>query len=178
MNKQDIDAERRRQRRLEEMGTNSPICLACGYTKKWYNFHGHHIAGQNYDREAIEFFCTRCHGDFTERQRYHPRALPGPPRATERLEHFCLGLDDILTAINHFMSEWSDQLNERGLVRYIAGERIQISDRQFAHLYFTNLASFLPRVRRRFRYHGKAAVDEWREAASGEARSNKRSHRS
>ena len=156
IDKQEIDRERRKQRRLEQMGTNEPICLISGCTK-WYNFEGHHIAGRHYDKEAVEYFSRDSHGDLTEEQLYHPEwpnAHPKPSAAICLLRYLC-GLNDILRKINEFLEQ----------------NPSVFADRRTASIYLRALAGFIKRTSRRLRYHGIAVANE---TAKGRARNSSR----
>jgi hypothetical protein len=69
MNKHDSDKERRRQRYLERIGTQHPVCI-CGGTE-WCTFDGHHIADRLFDKH-VEFFCANCHRRLSESERFQP----------------------------------------------------------------------------------------------------------
>src|ERR1035437_4451692 len=104
MDKRDIDRERRKQRRLEGMGTNSPVCITCGWTE-WYSFHGHQIAGRRFDKH-VEYFCQRCHSGFTEEQKSLPKPTSENTGQAESAGHYCLGVALILKPTARMLEEF------------------------------------------------------------------------
>jgi hypothetical protein len=108
MDKRDRDRERRKQRRLEEMGTNNPVCIGCGRAV-WYSFHGHHIGERQFDSHA-EYFCTNCHSDFTEALKSYPKTSCKTPGAVESAGHYCLGLAVIFYPIARMLEDFGCKL--------------------------------------------------------------------
>jgi hypothetical protein len=47
MNERELNRERRRQRALERLGTNTPRCVACGHNDP-HALELHHIAGDDF----------------------------------------------------------------------------------------------------------------------------------
>ena len=59
MNNHELNLERRRQRALERLGTNTPRCVVCGFDNP-LALELHHIAGRAYDDELVPV-CRNCH---------------------------------------------------------------------------------------------------------------------
>ena len=110
MSKRNNDRERRKQQRLERLGTNNPRCPGCGETR-WYCFDAHHIAGRRYD-DTIVSLCLNCHAEQSEFQKDHPATISSPPDPLERIGHFLLGVADLLETLIRKLREFGHQLIE------------------------------------------------------------------
>jgi hypothetical protein len=110
MNKQGKNAERRKQQRLERLGTNNPICPGCGETR-WYCFEVHHLAGRKYDGGSAPV-CNNCHAEQSERQKDHPEQMSEPPHRLECIGHYLIGLADFLESIVRKLRELGHELIE------------------------------------------------------------------
>src|SRR4051794_12530737 len=118
MTPEEIKREQRKQRRLEALGTNKPICT-CGETH-WACFDVHHPAGQEFDKNAKVPTCCNCHRKLTIDQKDHPafRSEDADPleAALHRLIRMALGVADMLrlaadhlvaaaTALAHYLEQ-------------------------------------------------------------------------
>lgn len=110
MSKQQNDPERRKQQRLERLGTNNPRCPVCGETR-WFCFEAHHIAGRRYD-DTMGLLCLNDHAEQSECQKDHPPPIFTPSDRFERIAHFLLGLADLLEAIIRKLREFGQVLIE------------------------------------------------------------------
>jgi hypothetical protein len=86
-------AERRKQARLDKLGTNTPRCVLCG-EDDYRCLEGHHIAGRAYDPYTM-IFCRNCHRKLSDMQTDHPKQKSTPPTREEIIGHFLLGVADI-----------------------------------------------------------------------------------
>lgn len=86
-------AERRKQARLDKLGTNTPRCVLCG-EDDYRCLERHHIGGQAYDDDTA-ILCRNCHRKFSDMQKDHPRQKSNPPSREEIIGHFLLGVADI-----------------------------------------------------------------------------------
>lgn len=87
------DKERRKQKRLEMLGSNHPICIICG-EDDWRCFEQHHIAGKAYGDELCTV-CRNCHRKLSDEQYDHPKQIGKPPCNHEAIGHILLGLADL-----------------------------------------------------------------------------------
>lgn len=97
MTEQELRKEARRQRRLEQLGTNDPRCGTCGETDdrciEW-----HHVAGRRWDDGTVAI-CRNCHRAVSDDQKDHPRFNPAADPTLDSIGHFLLGLADLLRLI-------------------------------------------------------------------------------
>jgi len=93
VNKHKLNRERRRQRALERLGTNTPRCAVCGYDDP-LALELHHIAGRAYGDELVPV-CRNHHRPLSDMQKDHPLAVTTPPSDRECIGHFLLGLADL-----------------------------------------------------------------------------------
>ena len=81
MNDYEKHQERRKQKALERLGTNTPVCVLCGETN-WRCLELHHIAGQALDG-TLAIVCRNCHRKLSDMQKDHPQPASTPPEALE-----------------------------------------------------------------------------------------------
>lgn len=86
--------EKRKQDRLERLGSNNPSCLICGEDDPAC-LELHHLAGRIYGDDKI-IVCTNCHKKLTERQKDHPPVQSETPNSLECRGHLLLGTSDVL----------------------------------------------------------------------------------
>ena len=77
MDKLELNRERRRQRALERLGTNSPRCPFCGCDNP-LALELHHVAGRAFDETEVPV-CRNCHRTLSDWQKDHPAASAIPP---------------------------------------------------------------------------------------------------
>jgi hypothetical protein len=94
MDQKFLNNERRKQGRLDYLGTNEPRCLNCVEDDPCC-LEKHHIAGRKYDDELV-IVCRNCHRKLSDAQSDHPKPKGGEPSLEERLVHFLLGVADLL----------------------------------------------------------------------------------
>ncbi len=89
--------ERRKQKALERLGTNSPVCVLCEEAD-WRCLELHHIAGKSFDG-ALAIACRNCHRKLSDMQKDHPQSASTPPEQLDRIGHFLLGLADLFALL-------------------------------------------------------------------------------
>ena len=88
----DRNKEIRKQKRLEMLGSNNPVCIICG-ENDWRCLEQHHIAGQKYSDDLCNI-CRNCHRKLSDSQRDHPKQIAKKPSKNETIGHTLLGLAD------------------------------------------------------------------------------------
>lgn len=111
MTKSPSDYDRRKQARLEKLGTDKPICGICGNTD-WRTIEQHHIAGQKRD-ETVVLICANDHRIVTDDQKDHPEFDPAADPMLDKIGHFLLGLADMLKLIVEKLYEYGHALIKR-----------------------------------------------------------------
>lgn len=89
--------EIRKQKRLESLGSNHPVCTLCG-EDDWRCLEQHHIAGQAYDDDLCTV-CRNCHRKLSDDQKDHPKQVGKPPFSLEAIGHLLLGLADFFALL-------------------------------------------------------------------------------
>ncbi len=112
MNDQELKRERRKQRALERLGTNTPRCPFCGIDEPLV-FELHHIAGRANGDEALPV-CRNCHRILSDGQKDHPPGNSNPPSDSERIAHFLLGLADMFELLVKRLREFAEKLFASG----------------------------------------------------------------
>jgi hypothetical protein len=167
MNKHDNDRERRKQRFLERMGTDHPVCVTCGETE-WCTFEGHHIAGRQFD-EHVEYFCANCHRLLSESQKYHPKATSKAAGTVECAGHYCLGQADILIPAGRMAEKFGHQLLELGHGDEISSDASRALTLDVGH-FLIAFAMIFENVARQLEQYGSRLCDEAAQAAGAGCR--------
>jgi hypothetical protein len=94
VNDKEYDRERRRQARLERLGTNQPKCLFCPEDDPSC-LELHHLSGKDFGEDCI-IVCRNCHRKLSDRQKDHPRSSTKNPNTPERRGYLQLGIADAL----------------------------------------------------------------------------------
>lgn len=157
MDKRERDQERRKQRRLEEVGTNRPVCIACGCTD-WYTFEGHHIAGRHFDKH-VEYCCANCHRRFTEAGKSRPQPSSKSPEAAECAGQYCLGLSDIFEPVARMLDDYGNKLVQLPNSRETGSDTDKSLTTEIGH-FLIALAAILGRVGHRLEHYGTGLIDE------------------
>src|SRR5690349_8607640 len=89
--------ETRKQKRLEALGGNRPVCVICG-EGDWRTLEQHHIAGQAYGDELCNV-CRNCHRKLSDDQKDHPKQTSKNLNNFETIGHLLLGLADFLALL-------------------------------------------------------------------------------
>lgn len=97
MNNDDWKREKRKQRRLEALGTNDPKCGCCGVTD-WRCLELHHVADHGCDATTV-IVCRNCHRGLSDDQRNQPPFDSDADPTLHAIGRFLLGLADMLSAI-------------------------------------------------------------------------------
>jgi hypothetical protein len=103
--------ERRKQKRLEKLSSNNPICGTCG-ERDWRCLEGHHVADYGRDDLTVSI-CCNCHRKVTDDQKDHPPFKRDADPLLDRIGHFLLGLADLLRLIVERLYEFAHMLIER-----------------------------------------------------------------
>lgn len=111
MNDREKKKERRKQKALERLGTNTPVCVLCGETD-WRCLELHHIAAQAFDGTPA-IVCRNCHRKLSDMQKDHPEQTITPPDPLERIGHFLLGLADLFALLVDKLREFGKDLIAR-----------------------------------------------------------------
>jgi len=156
MKNHDHKSERRKQRRLEDFGTNHPICLGCLFDDDWSGFEIHHLLGRFFNAYFTWYFCSNCHDWLSERQKLHPKPISKTPTIVEIAGHALLNLADIFALI-----VWKLQLRR---LRHVdqpkhPKSKDTLEQREFG-LFIHVLESFLIYVEPQFRNLGIQLIDE------------------
>jgi hypothetical protein len=111
MNNIENEQERRKQKALERLGTNNPVCVLCGETD-WRCLELHHLAGKPFDG-ALAIVCRNCHRKLSDMQKDHPQPTSTPPDALDRIGHFLLGLADLFALLVAKLREFGEFMIEQ-----------------------------------------------------------------
>ena len=93
----ELARERRKQKRLESLGSNEPRCGICG-DGDWRTLELHHVAGRRHDN-GMTPLCRNCHRKVSDDQNNHPAFNPDADPMLASIGHFLLGLADMLRII-------------------------------------------------------------------------------
>ena len=102
----DLDAEHRKQRTLQRLGTDLTQCVVCGEVD-WRCLERHHLAGRAYDDTTV-ILCRNCH-----RKQSDPSAnadAPSNPPSLECIGRFLLGLAALLLMLAAKLKTFGDDL--------------------------------------------------------------------
>ena len=109
--------EKRKQKRLEKLGSNNPVCIICG-EDDWRCLELHHVAGQAFNN-TLSNICRNCHRKLSDDQEDHPKAISKPPTSYETIGHVLIGLADFfelliekLREFGHFLIDSFKQPSE------------------------------------------------------------------
>lgn len=112
MDKKELAREIRKQRRLEKLGTNNPLCGTCGESR-WQCLEQHHPSGRKCDPKTTVINCRNCHRILSNDQLDHPTFDPGADPMLQAIGHFLLGLADLLRLVIEKLVEFGLILIER-----------------------------------------------------------------
>ncbi len=104
------DKEIRKQKRLEILGSNHPVCVICG-EDSWECLEQHHIAGQHFSDDLCTI-CRNCHRKLSDDQRDHPKRLENNPSSLETIGHLLIGLADFFALLVERLKEYGTHLIE------------------------------------------------------------------
>ena len=108
MNTIDKAKEARKQKRLETLGSNHPVCIICGEDNA-HCLELHHLAGQAYG-DDLSTVCRNCHRKLSDDQKDHPKAIGKPPHTFECIGHMLLGLADFFVLLIEKLREFGNLL--------------------------------------------------------------------
>ena len=111
MNDIHLRREKRKQAKLEKLGTDKPTCPFCGETD-FRCMEMHHVAGQARDPFVV-MACANCHKKLSYEQRDHPASAANDDPLLDRIGHFFLGLADMLLLLVEQLREFGQALIDR-----------------------------------------------------------------
>lgn len=94
MNDKEYDRERRRQARLERLGSNNPLCVISGEDDPRC-LELHHLAGKAFADDCV-IVSSNHHRKLSDMQKDHPPILKGVPDTLECCGRLLLGIADAL----------------------------------------------------------------------------------
>lgn len=94
MTDKELALEIRKQRRLEKLRSNSPLCGECGEAD-WRCLELHHVADFGCDDGTV-ILCRNCHRKVSDDQKEHPAFDPAADPMLHAIGRFLLGLADLL----------------------------------------------------------------------------------
>jgi hypothetical protein len=104
MTDKELAREIRKQRRLEKLGSNDPICGTCG-ERDYRTLERHHVAGRKHDPDTV-VICRNCHRKVSDDQKAHPGFEPGSDQLLHTIGLFLLGLADLLELVLQKLTEF------------------------------------------------------------------------
>lgn len=107
----ELARERRKQKRLEKLGSNDPRCGMCGEGDS-RALQLHHVAGRKHDDTLVPL-CGNCHSKVSDDQIDHPAFNANADTMLASIGHFLLGLADMLRIIVAKLYEFGATLIER-----------------------------------------------------------------
>jgi hypothetical protein len=118
--------ERRRQARLERLGTNDPHCAICGESDPCC-LDLHHVGGRVF--ACLIIVCATHHRKLEEKKKAHPRASD-EPTTLEYRGYLLLGIADFLEELPRFPLTIVATVRETGLhlIDYAQAFRPQSED--------------------------------------------------
>ena len=105
------DAETRKQKALQRLGTRNPICKACG-ENDWRCMEAHHSAGKAHHGDTL-LLCCNCHRKVTDAQKDHPTDADGEKTMLATIGHYLLGLADLFRLMAEALAEFGRSLLDR-----------------------------------------------------------------
>lgn len=106
-----IVQERRKQARLERLGTNNPRCVTCGEADNRC-FQKHHLGGRKNDPMTVTS-CLNCHAKESDLQKNHPQQVKAPSDPLEAIGFFLLGLADLFALLMEKLRDFGHALIDR-----------------------------------------------------------------
>jgi hypothetical protein len=100
--------ERRRQARLERLGTNTPRCFVCGEDDSRC-LERSHLAGRKFTDDVV-ILCRNCHRKTSDSEKDYPTPKSSPLSANERLAHFLMGMADLFELLVERFREFAKRL--------------------------------------------------------------------
>jgi hypothetical protein len=108
MNDLELKRERRRQRALERLGTNTPRCTVCGHDDP-LALELHHLAGRAFGDETVPV-CRNCHRRLSDYQKDHSLEQGKRSVELEPIRRFMEGLADLFEMLVKRLREYAAKL--------------------------------------------------------------------
>lgn len=115
----ELAREHRNQKRIERLGTSTPVCINCGEDDSRC-LEEHHLAGHNRD-DFTAIHCRNCHRKRSDEQLDHPKYDASNDPLLDKIGHFLLGLADTFRALADKLYEFGLELIERAKAVTSAG---------------------------------------------------------
>lgn len=111
MSEKELRMETRKQKALDRLGTDHPICAGC-LGDDWRYMELHHLEGQAFG-ETLVIVCGNCHCILTDGQKDHPEPLGEPSPTDERFGRYLVNQADLSVLIAGKLKEIGEYLIER-----------------------------------------------------------------
>jgi hypothetical protein len=111
MTDKELAREIRKQRRLEKLGSNNPICGTCGECD-YRVLERHHVAGRKHHSDTV-VICRNCHRKVSDDQKDHPGCEPDTDQLLHAIGLFLIGLADLLELVLQKLTEFGLALIDR-----------------------------------------------------------------
>ena len=105
-----LEKEKRRQSRLERLGTDTPYCGVCGVTDDRC-LELHHVAGRKFDGDTV-ILCRNHHRMLSDDQVDYPDPIDEVPSLMEAVAHLLRGIADLLTLLAEQCRRFADKIFE------------------------------------------------------------------
>jgi hypothetical protein len=115
-----LNAERRKQKAMQRLGSDHPTCVLCGEDNP-HCLELHHLGQTAFDDQTVPL-CRNCHRKASDAQQDHLEALGAPseselPGFLETVGHWLMGLADFfqllvdkLRAFGQGLIEWAGKI--------------------------------------------------------------------
>ncbi len=103
MNSHEVEKERRRQKRIQRLGSDIPACVVCGQRDDCC-LELHHLSGQKFGDDVV-IICRNCHRILSDDQLDHPKSIASVPGDLESIGRWLLGLGDLNASLAEKLSE-------------------------------------------------------------------------
>lgn len=108
MSEAQMRRETRRQKALDRLGTDNPVCACCSETDPAC-LELHHLEGEDFGATLVTV-CRNCHRKLSEAQKDHPAQLGEKPQSLETIGHFLAGLADLLVLLANKLREFAEYI--------------------------------------------------------------------
>jgi hypothetical protein len=107
------NAENRRERKRQRLGSANPACALCGYDRLPSLVEAHHVAGAANDARLVVALCRNCHGELSDAAEDSLGALRLRDEERDpltRLAAMMLGLADLFRLLGETFEKWAQYL--------------------------------------------------------------------
>lgn len=117
MSETQMQRETRKQKALDRLGTDHPVCACCPMDD-WRCMELHHLEGQRYGKTLV-ILCRNCHRILTDDQKDDPAPVGEPIHMLERIGRYLLGLANLLIQVAGKLKEFAYYLIEQARLQLI-----------------------------------------------------------